>query len=90
MGLEAVEIIMDVEDHFKVSVPDSVASKCLTVADLQRELILLLQQQGRQPSEELDREVYEGIVAIVVKQTGIPTSKIKPESRWIGDITKYG
>jgi hypothetical protein len=90
MGLESVAIVMDVEDRFKVHIPDKVASTCFTVADLQRELAVLLYQQGRQPSEELDREIYDGIVAVIVKQTKIPASKIHPESRWVGDITKYG
>src|SRR5207253_6966404 len=30
------------------------------------------------------------IITTIVRQTGIPASKIKPESRWIGDINRYG
>jgi hypothetical protein len=90
MGLETVEIIMEIEDRFHVSIPDKIASTCNTVSDLQRELSTLLQQQGRQPSQALEHEIYDGIVAVIVKQTRIPASKIRPESRWIGDITRYG
>jgi hypothetical protein len=90
MGLETVAIIMDIEDRFRVNVPDAVASRCLTVADLQRELVILLQSQGRVPSPALEREVYDGIVQVVVKQTGIPAGNVRPASKWIGDITRYG
>ena len=46
MGLEAVEIVMKVEEHFGVSVPDEVASNFITVADLQREVEDLLVRKG--------------------------------------------
>jgi hypothetical protein len=90
MGLETVEIVLDIEDRFKISIPDAAASQCNTVIDLQREVIKLLEQRGREAGEQLDREVWEGIVAVIVKQTGIPASKIRPESKWIGDITRNG
>ena len=34
MGLDAVEMVMDVEDHFGIAIQDSEAEQLLTVADL--------------------------------------------------------
>jgi len=34
MGLETVELLMDIEDHFGVSIPDEDASRCITVGDI--------------------------------------------------------
>src|SRR5690349_9982085 len=90
MGLEMVEIVMKVEDHFGVSVPDEVASKCVTVADLQRAVVDLLVRKGVARSPDLEAAVYVDLVRIIVDQTGMNETDIKPESKWVGDITDYG
>jgi hypothetical protein len=87
MGLETVAMLMRVEEHFDISVPDEVAFKCLTVADLQRVIIELLVAKNRQFSEA---QVYSDLVKIIVDETGIPVTDIRPSSRWVGDITRYG
>jgi acyl carrier protein len=83
MGLDAVEIVMEVEDHFGVSVPDEVASRCITVADLQRAIISLLVAKGQPRSTDLEVEVYRHLVNIIVDQTGMNAADIRPESRWV-------
>ena len=90
MGLETVEILMEVEDHFDVSVPDEVAANCVTVADLQRVLVDLLVRKGRARPADLDDEVYRDLVRIIVDQTGLKASEVRPESKWVGDVTDYG
>jgi hypothetical protein len=90
MGLETVEIVMDVEDHFGISVPDEVASKCETAADLQKVIIDLLVAKGRPRSAELESEVFRDLVKISADVTGNDPATIRPESRWVGDVTKYG
>lgn len=89
MGLETVDIIMDMEDHFHVQVPDAVFSRCVTVADLQRVIMDLLASQGREQGEALQHEVWQGMMSILAKQ-GYPVDRIRPESTWVGDITPYG
>ena len=89
MGLETVQIVMDVEDHFQISIPDAAASRCVTVADLQRVIVDLLTIQGRLPGDDLQREVWEGMMSVLDKN-GYPLERVRPESKWIGDITKYG
>jgi acyl carrier protein len=47
MGLETVEIIMEIEDHFGIRVADEVASNCVTVAAFQKFVVDLLVATGR-------------------------------------------
>jgi len=90
MGLAIVEILMAIEDHFGIIVPEQGASKCITVADLQMEIVNLLVQKGRQRSTQLETEVYRDLVKIIVDQTGLKPADISSESHWVGDITNYG
>ncbi|MBX3354250.1 MAG: hypothetical protein KF724_00955 [Phycisphaeraceae bacterium] len=90
MGLETVEILLHVEDHFGITVPGEVASKCETVGDLQRVIVQLLVAKGRPRSAELEAEALRDIVMISAKVTGNDPITFRPESRWVGDVTKYG
>ena len=89
MGLETVELLMDLEDYFHIRVPDEAASNALTVADLQAVIVGLLVQKGRTNSEETRREVWDGMMH-VLEQEGYDVKQIRPDSKWIGDITQYG
>ena len=90
MGLETTEIVMEIEDHFGISVPDEVASNCLTVADLQKVVVDLPVAKGRRRSPELDAEVLRELIRISAEITGTDPATIRPESRWVGDVTMYG
>jgi hypothetical protein len=89
LGLETVEIVLDMEDHFHVRIPDAAASRCVTVADLQWVIVDLLVAKGRPQGEALHQEVWDGMIAVLGRH-GYPVGRIRPESKWIGDITRYG
>ena len=90
MGLETVEIVMEVERRFGISVPDEVASNCVTVADLQKVVVDLLVAKGGQRSSEFDAEVLRELIRISAEITGNDPATIRPESRWVGDVTTCG
>jgi hypothetical protein len=87
MGLDTVEILIEVERHFGVEIDDDTASKCITVGDLQDVVVNLLVQKGRPRSTELRDEVFHALVQISVDQMGIDPAEVRPESRWTGDVT---
>ena len=89
MGLETVEIVLDLEDHFEVAIPDAAASSTITVADLQQVIVDLLVAKGKARTPELQVEVWKGMMAVLAKQ-GYPVARIRPNSKWVGDITRYG
>ncbi|MBI3985875.1 MAG: hypothetical protein HY343_03070 [Lentisphaerae bacterium] len=90
MGLQVIEIILALEDHFGVSISDDVAEQCITVGAMQKAIVKLLALKRNCKLDDLQSEVWQGIVKIVAEQMGIDPSVIKPESKWVGDITKYG
>lgn len=89
MSLRTIEIVMDLEDHFHIRIPDETASSSVTVADLQRVIVDLLAGQGRARSEALEREVWDGMLRVLAKLR-YPVKEIRPESKWVGDITENG
>jgi hypothetical protein len=89
MGLETVEIVMDMEDHFHVQIADAAASRYITVGDLQRVILDLLVMQGRSRSPQLEQEVWDGMMAVLAHNR-YPVKTIRPDSKWVGDITKHG
>lgn len=89
MGLEMVEIVMCLEEYFHVEIPDSAASRSNTVADLHQVIIDLLVLQGMPLTDGLRQEVWQGVMS-VLKIQGYSIEDVQPDSKWIGDITKYG
>ena len=90
LGLETVEIVMEIEDHFGIKIPNAVASGCVTVADLQRVVVDLLVKRGLPDSPSLAESVFTDIVRISAEVTGKDPKSIRPESQWVGDVTDYG
>lgn len=89
MGLETVEILMDLEDFFELKIPDSIASSCVTVADLQTAIVRLLVERGANDDEETRKRAWAGIITVLWGE-GYDVAKIRPDSRWIGDVTAHG
>jgi hypothetical protein len=90
MGLDLVEILMEIEDDFGVTVPDELASSFVTVGDTHKMIFDHLVAKGRTPSRGLDAEVWQKLVTLTPEQMGLDPEIIKPDLRWIPDITKYG
>jgi hypothetical protein len=90
MGLDTLEILMDVEDEFHISIPDQIASNSITVGDTHRVIVGMLVEKGAVRSPELEADVWRRLVIIVSEQMRMKPQAIRPESRWIPDITKYG
>ena len=90
MGLQLLEIVMDLEDFFQVRIPDDAASACVTVADLQAEIVkLLLLKAPRADPEQTRRTVWDDMMKVLARN-GYNVSRIRPESKWIGDVTENG
>lgn len=90
MGLQVIEIILALEKHFGVRIPDEVAEQCLTVGAMQNAFAELLAHKRKCNADALQAEVWQGMVKVVADEMGMNPCDIKPESKWVGDITKYG
>ena len=89
MGLETVEIVMQIEDEFDISIPDQVASNCLTV-DTHRVIVDILVAKGAVRSRELEADVWQRLVRILTEQLRMRPEVVRPESRWVPDICEHG
>ena len=90
MGLETVEILMEIEDEFDISIPDELASNSLTVGDTHRVVVDMLVAKGAVRSPGLEADAWQRLVKIVTEHMRMNPGSVRPESRWIPDITKYG
>jgi hypothetical protein len=59
------------------------------VDDFLKVIVALLEAKRREQNEALRREVWEGLITIFA-DNGYDVTGIRPESRWVGDITDYG
>ena len=90
MGLDTVELLMEIEDEFDISIPDQVVSNSLTVGDTHRVIVDMLVAKGAMRSPALEADAWQRLVEIVTEQMRMKPEVVRPESRWIPDITKYG
>ncbi len=78
MGLDTVEIVMEVEAAFGLRIPDEDAAKVVTVGDLAR-LVARLARSN-------EGAVFPQIREIVSKQLGIPLERIIPKAEFLRDL----
>lgn len=78
MGLEGVELAMDIEERFATSVPDSELEQILTVGDLQNFIMTRIRSQdsGVCPSAAM----FYPIRRILVDQFGLDRTLVRPST----------
>lgn len=79
MGMDTVYLIMEVEKHFGIAIPDNKASQIVTVQDLVNCVAKLTNQCS---NERIERDV----LFIVSEVTGIETGKIKLQDRIVDNL----
>ncbi len=79
MGLDAVEIVMDVEDHFGIVIDDDEAGRMRTVGDL----VALIRSRVDLPD---DSAILNELRAIVADVLGIDTGKVAFDARFVEDL----
>ena len=84
MGLDSVELVMSVEKHFAVTIPDTDASTLTTVGKLHDWVVNELQRLGR---PEVDPSaVFNGIRQLICDQLGIEPERVTRNARFIQDL----
>jgi hypothetical protein len=89
MGLETVEIILDMEDYFHIRIPDDEAGTCNTLGDLRQAIHRILVAQGKPATDDLDREIWSGVL-VSLKKLGYRVKTFTPNSTLVGDVTENG
>ncbi len=85
MGLEMVEILMDVEDHFQVEISDDSLSQCRTFGDLVAVVADAVRKQRpdvQNPEGEADEFLRDELIA----EFAIPSAHITKDASLYADL----
>jgi acyl carrier protein len=97
MGLDTVELVMEFEREFDITIPDAEAARMQTVADTLRFIVAELARKSPDPDSNA-RAFYEpnGSVDvprvasklrhIIAEQMAIDPKDVHPDSRYIEDL----
>ena len=84
MGMDSVELFMDIEDAFGIEIPER-AAPIKTMGRLRDLIVEQLAQRGPLPDDKSE-EVWRILLVLVKRHTRISRDKIKPESRLVEDL----
>ncbi|MGE0754365.1 MAG: hypothetical protein AB7L92_04315 [Alphaproteobacteria bacterium] len=80
MGLDSVELLMEVENAFGIELHQQDVAHVYTVEDLQ---ILVMRMLG---TVENEQAIYDKLVQLISRQMNIPPERIKPDSSLTKDL----
>ena len=83
MELEAVELIMAVEDEFMIEIPDAVAENILSVGQLSS---VVQREITRAHREQEEQAVFDRIADIAAHFGGQDRGAVGPDTRLIEDL----
>lgn len=84
MGLDAVELVLAVEDIFGIEIPDTAAERMATVGDLHAYIVAELQRQGRTAlSADIAMDMLRNLICF---QLRVPRESVVPGARFVQDL----
>jgi acyl carrier protein len=84
MGLDTVELVFAVEEHFDIEIPNEVAAKLATVGMLHEFICAELQRLGREPYDS--KQVLEELRQLVAEHAGVELHEVVPEASFVDDL----
>ena len=84
MGLDTVELVLLVEEHFQIDIPDEAASEIVTVGQLHEYVFGQLQRRRR--TDFGYNQVFHDIRDMLCTKFGVPYTAIVSEARIVKDL----
>jgi acyl carrier protein len=84
MGLDTVELIMRIEKHFGIEIPNAEAPKLETVGLLHGYIVAELSRLGRFNGDR--DEVYAQLRELICDQLGVEPEEVVPSARFVDDL----
>lgn len=92
MGLEMVQLVMEAEDEFGISITDLEAERARTVGDFYDIVLRLVRETGPdalRQRDNLDTYLWQRLATLVAKLGGTRIEDIQRSTRFIEDLA-YG
>jgi acyl carrier protein len=83
VGLDSVELVLAIEDEFKIEIPDRVAENVVTVGGMYDYILVQLRSRGEPVAET---EIWNTLRDIIVEQIGVRPEKVVPTAAFIEDL----
>ena len=88
MGLDAVEIVLELERILEIAIPDRVGDRLWRVRDLE-DLMLRLRREQLAPgvvASVSDQAVRQVVRDVIAKEMALPVETVSPDARLVGDL----
>jgi hypothetical protein len=86
MGLDYVEMVMEIEDRFTVEVPDADAGRLRTVGDWYWYLRDRLQARSGSSDDAPSGELWERLLDVIEKESGLPRERLRADADLSRDL----
>jgi acyl carrier protein len=83
MGMDSVELVMDIEKKFNIRIPNSQAETIFTVGDIHA---IVWQHLSAGHSDKSKSEMEHEINQVIADKAGFDLSEITPEKRICDDL----
>jgi acyl carrier protein len=84
MGLDTVELVMAVQEGFGITIPDTAATKMITVGDMHAFVTAELERVGRPAADSA--LIFDRLTLTIVRQLGVEPSEVIPGARFVKDL----
>ena len=89
MGLDDVELIMEAEDEFGVTLPDDLLVRAPTVGEFYDAILPLVRAGGKaelRARMDLEPYLWERVRALAAEQAIVPPGSISRDTRFVEDL----
>lgn len=83
MGMDAVELLMSVEEEFGIQIPEFDAEKMQTVDGMYRYIVGELERRGDPRSEAA---IWTTLTELIVEQLGVRSEDVTPNASFVEDL----
>jgi acyl carrier protein len=83
MGLDTVELVMAIEEEFRIEIQDSIAARLGVLGDMQDFIVIALRQRGETPDES---QVWQRLSSVVVAQLGVRPEEVTRSAHVVKDL----
>jgi len=86
MGMEAVELIMAIEEEFDISIPDEQAANLDTVGKLYRYVVDIHYNQSGGSGQIDEAELWERTKQVIVSQLDVRPEQVTEDASFVADL----